>query len=162
MRILGIALSQYMQDYDGVFPIQGAWEDTLPKKYPEIYCPAAKPKLAEVKKTGFYGYAFNDSLLNWPQSRMDYPQTTVMAFESAAGVLSASSPKPFPGIDPDELALEKGWLRHRGGSHYLFADGHVCWYREKDVRGVDDYDGNDGVRPTFSTLPGIKQTRQAR
>jgi prepilin-type processing-associated H-X9-DG protein len=84
--------------------------------------------------------------------------------ESAAGITYSSSPNPFSGssIKDSEIAYEKGWLRHNNGSHYLFVDGHISWYKDREVKGVDDYDGNDGLHPTFSLEPGIKQRRQEK
>lgn len=160
LRRLGQALNQYANDYDNIYPSQKIWENDLPKKYPEIYCPSAKRKLNEVKNVGFYGFAINNTFLNLDKSRVSFPKSTIIVFESAAGILSGGASQPFPNIDPDSLSLEKAWMRHHGGSNYLFADGHVRWHKIREVSPIDDYNGNDGAHPSFNLGFGIKQIRE--
>jgi prepilin-type processing-associated H-X9-DG protein len=168
---LNQAIGLYMQDYDNCYPVISAWENYLPKKYASIQCPGASRKVTEIKKTGFYGYAINESFLGYMASdgltfrtmkkdKIPFPANTIFVYESAAGILKGSSLISFPEINPDELSYEKAWLRHRGGSNILFADGHVRWYKKEDIHDTNDYDGNDGIKPTFAAYPGLKQLRK--
>jgi prepilin-type processing-associated H-X9-DG protein len=159
MERLGKYLNMYANDYDDVYPNRKAWEEILPKKYSDIYCPSSKSKLKEVKNVGFYGYAINDSFIGLNRHAIPFPHSTIMIFESAAGILSGTDPRPFRNMDPRDTALEQGWSRHRGGSNYLFADGKVQWRREEEVLPIDDYNGNDGVHPNFNLRGGVKQMR---
>lgn len=157
LRALGVAIRQYTDDYDDTYPSRSAWEVSLPKQYPDIYCRAARARVTGVQNTGFYGYALNAAVLDRKTESVAEPKSTVLVFEAAAGVLSGSSPNPFPHIDPDSLPLEKGWLRHRNGSNYLFADGSARWFRPQDVAPIDDMSFNDGRNPSFNIRGRFKQ-----
>jgi prepilin-type processing-associated H-X9-DG protein len=153
-------LSQYMHDYDNNYPLPTTWKFDLPKKYPDISCPLRKSKYFKYSDEGFPGYALNQSMLFPSPEKIQFSQNTVMISESAVGVSITTGPNPFAQFPDMSKEIERGFERHRNGSNYLFADGHVHWYREQDVKGVDDYDGNDGLRPTFSLGLGIKQKQQ--
>jgi prepilin-type processing-associated H-X9-DG protein len=49
---------------------------------------------------------------------------------------------------------EKGFLRHFGGAHYAFVDGHIKWYRPEQVN--DNQGGNTNPKPFDGSYPSFQ------
>jgi prepilin-type processing-associated H-X9-DG protein len=156
LRKLGTAMLQYAVDYDDILPDHNVWHNAA-TLWPKINpCLAAAPMadVPHLNSNGVPGYAMNDMVSGRRTSLVAYPKTTVLICETAAGIAYTSSPNPYEtvGMSYPEI-LEKGWLRHNGGSNYLFCDGHVKWLKENSVSGYKDdhvHSINNGVFASFA------------
>lgn len=112
------------------------------------------------------GYAMNASLYDVnikddpaiSEARVQYPSTTVAVCEFAYRSRPQPTAVEYPSalLGPDdgtELRTGQsfiglaGAVRHRGGSNYVFVDGHTHWYFPTQVARAKL--GNDGQRPSF-------------
>ena len=116
LKQIGLGIIQYLQDHDEIMPDAAHWEDQILQYvgtkavFHDPSAPAGQP----------YNYAYNRTLSHSELAQMEMPENTVMVFESTAGVKNAADTGqsvPHPG-------------RHKGGTDYLFADGHVKWFKD--------------------------------
>jgi prepilin-type processing-associated H-X9-DG protein len=85
---------------------------------------------------------------------INFSALTVTVIEARAGIVARRSPdvgKKLYGIwasdFTDEIAaLPEGARRHSGGANYLFADGHVKWFRPENIGSNRNC---DGIHPGF-------------
>ena len=116
LKQIGLGIIQYEQDHDEIAPDAARWcDEILPYVgnkgvFRDPSAPASRP----------YNYAYNRALSHQSLAAMEMPAQTVMAFESTAGVKNAS--------DTGQSVPRPG--RYSGGSDYLFADGHVKWFKD--------------------------------
>ncbi|WP_395143787.1 DUF1559 domain-containing protein [Armatimonas sp.] len=109
MKQLGVAMMQYVQDYDGTFPPANSWEAALkPYLKTPLTCPAVKTK-------GSYG--MNKALGGRKLAEINDPTKTVAFFET-----NALGPSFSGGVA--DMAKE----RHGGRSNVVFADGSTPTY----------------------------------
>ncbi len=111
---LGLAMMQYMQDYDEHYPFAANWNQALApyiKDSSVLKCPLIRNDLP--------GYALNRSLASAQLRFVPSPASTAGIYESIPGVNLSGGPEllPVPG-------------RHNDGNNIGFADGHVKWYRD--------------------------------
>ena len=116
------------------------------------------------------GYAYNERLgkdvfqgnIRVPQGRLEnqvrYPSVTVAVCDARFLITSMREPDLFATSkdlkramagyesEPIILAQSFGATRHGGGANYLFADGHVKWYRPQQLSKARQ---SDGVTPGF-------------
>nr|WP_309694234.1 DUF1559 domain-containing protein [Armatimonas sp.] len=109
MKQLGVAMMQYVQDYDETFPPADRWEAALkPYLKTPLTCPAVKTK-------GSYG--MNKALGGRKLDDVDAPTKTVVVFET-------NTPGPSFAGGVADVAKE----RHGGRSNVVFADGSTPTY----------------------------------
>ncbi|MBC7807585.1 MAG: prepilin-type N-terminal cleavage/methylation domain-containing protein [Akkermansiaceae bacterium] len=165
LRQIGVALSTYVQENDGVWP--GSLKELDREKMRLLACPSAPEYLNEGGKTvPTLGYEHNSALSHdmstgekdnlpsisraLPDSGIAFPATTVSACDAnltGTGYAGLSGPDICKNISPcPTLGMEQGFSRHSGGANYLFCDGHVKWYAPQAVGysaplPADDYEG---------------------
>lgn len=113
MKQISLGIIQYTQDHDERFPDADKWVDEV-MPYIKTEAVFRDPSAPAGEK---WSYTFNKNLSGKSLAALDSPATTVLLFESAAGVKNASdtgASVPKPG-------------RHSGGTDYAFSDGHVKW-----------------------------------
>ncbi len=109
VKQLGMAVTEYIQDYDGNFPPKARWCDRLTsylKNVQVLACPSAKDQRS--------GYAYYVDMPLTKGACRD-PQHTVMMFDAIAGWNTVGN----AGIAA---------LRHQGMLNVGFVDGHVKSY----------------------------------
>ena len=119
-------------------------------------------------------YAYNERLgqtviqgdTHIPHGRLEnqvrYPQLTVTVCDVRFLIRTVREPdlfatskdlkKTMKAIGGDKIILAQpfGATRHGGGANYLFADGHVKWYRPEQLLAAPrKADRSDGVTPGF-------------
>jgi len=112
LNFLVVGIERYQTDHD-VMPDADRWVDEIMPYIGTTAAfrdPSAPPGEA-------WSYAFNRALSHKPIGLGEGPASTVMLFESSKGVKNAS--------DTGQSVPRPG--RHRGGTDYAFADGHVKW-----------------------------------
>jgi len=164
LKQMGLAVMQYVQDYDEVYPIGGMldtkgiqihWRHLI---YPYIKnegvfkCPsmgqyeyaAAQPGLGAPALAGSYGC--NNMVLSWgtavDMASMARPADCVAVAERRTGSdwpVYASNTVPDPAYVGDGIVSD----RHMEGGNYIFCDGHAKWLRHgTDVTPVNLWDPN--------------------
>lgn len=135
LKQLGLAVTQYVRDYDETFVLAPKWEAELKPYLVRVTNSPVNHQL--VCPTTERGYAFNVHLDSAPVSAVDVEETMTLFYEPAR-VVNADDGKNWAlsGI-------------HDKGSNVCFVDGHVEWLTAK---------------PTFWTrrladLAGAKQRR---
>lgn len=128
LKQLALAALMYASDYDERFPIADRWSWALHPYCRNVaihHCPSDEEP---------YSYAVNYKLSRQPMSKVTYPGTTVLLFESDLGLPNAWDDEEYPGTslcDPP---------RHNEGNNYAFVDGHVMWCRrDNPAIGQDAY-----------------------
>ena len=124
LKQLSLGVIQYSQDHDEKMPDADKWVDELSPYVQNIKTLLRDPSAPAGEE---YSYAFNRTLSHQPRAAFDAPASTVLLFESTAGVKNAS--------DTGQSVPKPG--RHLGGTDYAFADGHVKWLP-------------DGTAPSFA------------
>jgi len=172
IRGLTTALNLYAADAATEQTIGGteaegvAWLRTLEpylERGTKVECPTVSVP-AQFSAWNVKGYAINRRLApdDWLLRReawggVRFPSTSVAFTEisfatgssgSASIQETAEEPQTRPGFPGEKFLGNAGALRHRGGSHYGFIDGHVKWHRPSEVRPNNR--GNDGTRPAFA------------
>ncbi len=116
LKQIALGIIQYTQDNDEHLPDADKWVDEI-MPYVKTEAIFRDPSAPAGEK---WSYAFNRTLSRAPLSRLDSPASTVMLFESTSGAKNAS--------DTGQSVPRPG--RHRGGTDYALADGHVKWYAD--------------------------------
>lgn len=144
LKQIGLGFAQYVQDYDGHFPINttttpGWVHTTQPyiKSCPILHCPSDASFFAPMVPSYWMNANLNDKKrLGVALKSVDRPERTFLMGEIDASPLRS----PF-------LLSEKGWNakaayanRHLFGSNYAFVDGHVKWYSSEDIRAFQTKD----------------------
>jgi prepilin-type N-terminal cleavage/methylation domain-containing protein/prepilin-type processing-associated H-X9-DG protein len=148
---LGLAMKQYIQDYDEIFPPDGVavtaanctgWAYTLQpylKSEQLLQCPSEPtkspnaPTLAEravLVTGGFTDYYYNFNLGDGKTSDAQIERSaSVLLFGD--GVAGGSSVSDY---NRDKLSsVDNGPVRHLEGANYVFVDGHVKWMTPKSI-----------------------------
>lgn len=116
-KILALALTQYILDYDETLPPASQWtEVTYPYFRDEsiLVCPKA-PSLS-------CGYAFYQPLSVKKLKQISKPAETLMLYDSSLGHWN---------VTDEGQSLD---ARHFNGANIGFVDGHVKWYRLEYAR----------------------------
>jgi prepilin-type processing-associated H-X9-DG protein len=110
LKQIGLAMRQYIQDYDDKYPIAKPWISAL-RPYAgsqEVFhCPTLPSQS--------YGYAYNSKLSNKAERSLDVFKIV--------GVYETTLLKRNAYGTGENLAF-----RHLNGANYAFADGHVKWF----------------------------------
>ena len=147
MRILGLGLAMYVNDYDGVWPNERAWKSRMVSSRPLSGCPL----VGDTEQPGVPGYAYNGFMrIRIDNSQIDFPQSSIAVCEEPVGVTFTYSANPYQSYPQEAIDVDRAWERHGGGGHYLFCDGHVEWLRLEQVMSSDMAEmGSGGVMPSF-------------
>ena len=108
LKQLGLAMMQYLQDYDEKLPPARQWCDDL-----EPYLKNAKTFHCPAVGSPAFGYAMNSQLSRKHIASVQSLAETVLLYDSR------QQPKNAFGTGSDVS------FRHDGLANYLFADGHV-------------------------------------
>ena len=118
VKQLSLGAMMYIADHDEVFPLKANWADGLTpyiRKEDLFRCPNAPDDQTRC-------YAYNAALSGRSGPDVFSPPTTAMLFDTRLrGVNPAGGPDD---VDP----------RHRGGSVFGYADGHVRWLPQSAFR----------------------------
>jgi len=128
LKQLALAMIMYAQGHDERFPPAAKWVDAITpyltanlhtheERQHAIASLFHDPTAPDSQK---WSYAYNSNLSGLTFAQIDKPQTTVLLFESSAGVKNAA--------DTGESIPRPG--RHSGGTDYALADGHCKYYRD--------------------------------
>ncbi len=146
-RQMGIAMIQYAEGHDGLFPDQ---EEIDSKSWLTI-APLRCPRVEQSDERGINGYAFNQHLVRDGYTKPDANyevipnhETVPLFSEQMGGIsstLSGHAEDAFKGDACKEGCGPKdykpGYNRHphglTGGSYVTFMDGHVKWYSGHDL-----------------------------
>jgi hypothetical protein len=110
LKQVGLAMMQYVRDYDEMFPLARNWSESL---YPYsrsktlFTCPAAPQ----------HGYSLNQTIAAVALSRVTEYEITPLVFESSV-------------LKPFQNDRGKSWLReprHPQGVGLVYTDGHFEW-----------------------------------
>lgn len=126
----GLAMQQYVQDYDGTFPPATRWMDVVKPYFRNDESVFQDPAAPNQK----YAFAFNRALSGKKVTRLRNASEVAAFFSSTTDRRNAS--------DNGESLPRPG--RHSGGSIYGFADGHIRWYPDS---------ARPSLTPVFSPLP---------
>lgn len=117
LKQLGLAMMQYVRDYDEKFPLTHQWKNGL-KPYARWMRSSSAPTVFECPTTQ-RGYAFNGGIAGAPLSIVPHPETIALFYEPSRPILADGGASwPIGGI-------------HDGGSNVCFQDGHVKWLTVK-------------------------------
>lgn len=168
MHQLAIAIQMYCSDHDDRFPDDETWRhwNSFSKsKVPS--CPSATmpANMQYLEIVGVPGYNINNALMtdfDPPHdtnglSKVSYPSATVMFCEQAVnenGGFSVVANGCQVVRSCSGITGERGFLRHFGGAHYAFVDGHVKWYRPEEV--YDNQGGNINALPFNGSYPSFQ------
>ncbi len=135
LRQISLAMIMYAQDHNEHFPPAANWVDAVtPYLTVDLHTHTVNLHTQEERQriisslfhdpsapdSQKWSYAFNSNLSGLSLAHVDKPATTVLLFESSAGVKNAS--------DTGESIPHPG--RHSGGTDYALADGHCKWYHD--------------------------------
>ena len=111
LKQIGLAMLQYSQDHDEIFPDADKWMDEL---IPYIGKDAYRPILHCPGDPHKFSYSFNRAMSHQSLAVMRSPADTVIVFESTSGKWNQS--------DHGSTLLKKS--RHNGVLNWCFGDGH--------------------------------------
>lgn len=128
LKAIGLAMSQYMRDYDEKYPVAARWMDDL-KPYANYSAKLRKLSYDQQMSCPTSGafYAYNRFYSGLNQALDDTVEETPLAFDVATGARNFSDDGglwPLPPVH--QIGFERG-------NNVLFADGHVKWMREKPL-----------------------------
>ena len=177
LRQIWQAVRMYSDDNDSCWPgneewIDRAWDSRWHGAHPLQISICPSVNIGEAQKLqvlrGAPGYAYSsglsdvytgggDSRQTIPEARnrdgrVPYPATTIAFCEAPVSISFASSTENgFSFITPSGQVeiLENAFKRHNGGSNFLFADGHLHWYRPEQIAPTTTPPGNTGQLPSF-------------
>lgn len=138
LKQLGLGMMQYVQDYDGRFPINTSatinWPHTLQpyvKSCPILHCPS--------DPSGFGAMVPS----YWMNANLDEKSgrgATLKSVDRPARTFLFGENDALPSKSPFTLSA-KGWNakssyagRHLWGANYAFVDGHVKWFAVEDIK----------------------------
>ena len=138
-RQMGLALAMYVQDYDERLPLPTRdWQDVIQpyvKNRGIFRDPSAPPGLD-------FHYAFNGLHGEAGPPTPPFGQP-LAAFVSSTGTVVITdhvdcciqAEHTFNTVAPIKSSIESE--RHKGGANYLFADGHVKWFKSVALPDAD-------------------------
>jgi prepilin-type processing-associated H-X9-DG protein len=165
LKQIGLAFAQYVQDAKEVFPRVAFSPVSLPEKmqfygWADVIQPYLKStQLYQCRsekvtyptddptQAGYIDYWMNSNLSNLPLAALESPAITIL---SGDGNDSTDANSARYNIK----ALSQKWMkdksspayRHLDGANYLFADGHVKWFKPEKIKITPVSKGD----PTFS------------
>ena len=163
LRQLGMMFALYRMDYEGFYPLQAMWKQTLwdtvvpPELRDKIaFCPSRHGKSIAVENW-FYGQGYNIGFGAYPgfagvrETQVVKPEMKIVVLDWGAdpggwGGCCAGPPVGPAGFLYGNTTSYWAVVRvHSGGSNILFGDGHVDWLNpdkfHSTTQGVDA-DGN--------------------
>jgi len=121
LRIIGLGMAQYIQDYDNTMPPTKTWADAVKPyaSHASFHCPISPTP---------YGYAFNTQLSARDIRKVSDPTSTVEVFETDINSPNAA------GFARDVVPNRHFWSKYgdNSESNYAFADGHVRMLRPSE------------------------------
>lgn len=111
LKQLALAALMFAQDHNDTLPNASTWSDDI-----QPYCKSTDI-LRCPSDTNEYSYAMNSKLSGKKIGAITDPTTTVLFFESSAGVRNAADPMTSVCKPP----------RHGDGNDFAYVDGHVKW-----------------------------------
>jgi prepilin-type N-terminal cleavage/methylation domain-containing protein/prepilin-type processing-associated H-X9-DG protein len=158
IRQIGLAIKQYLSDYDESFPqvSVGAasspvfntpfgWADaTQPyvRNTQLFQCPSDSaqpgPAAFEGNDANYTDYFYNSNLGGQNESAIQYISSTVLAGDGVPGSATLASDGVNTTSGGDIARIEQigagtgavgATTRHLDGANFVFADGHVKWYK---------------------------------
>ena len=155
LKHIGLALSQYTEDYDQHFPpialanvseslppysVQKptyGWADTIQpyiKKLAIYQCPTEADygwkEDRDATQTGFTDYWFNRQLAGTDRSKLKSPATSIAAGDGNDGAQITDARYSLSSLPPKWIDDKTSPAhRHLGFGNYLFADGHAKGYK---------------------------------
>jgi len=177
IRQIGLAIKQYLSDYDESFPqvsvLAGpdtsltpwGWADACQpyvRNTQLFQCPSDSAQPGPGAFTGsdanYTDYFYNSKLSGQNESALQYIASTVMLGDGTPGNATlAADGEPASG---DIAAIEQAGTstgvgaatRHLDGANYAFADGHVKWLKGSDSKTAPAIRGSasGATNPTFS------------
>ncbi|WP_395138079.1 H-X9-DG-CTERM domain-containing protein [Armatimonas sp.] len=151
MHQISIALRIYTDDYDGYYPSHRIWEaKKIQGLNNNLACPEAQGNWRferdDYPKYGVPGYGLNSNLTYIAETlplsttgvpsenKIGQPGLVILLTDAPYKVATLSGYDPFLFNEAGRQdAPEKSWLRHSGGAHYLFCDGHIKWLNPEQV-----------------------------
>jgi prepilin-type processing-associated H-X9-DG protein len=156
LKQIGLAVTQYMQDYNTKFPPASVsnspiaiktgsqpygWADAIQPYLKSVciyQCPSERtPPNAGVdtSRAGYTDYWFNGHLFTVRKGHLSAPGATLMLGDGDGREASSArySKTSLPPTLQSRGEQEAWPLRHLGGANYAFADGHVSWLRPDQI-----------------------------
>ena len=148
---ISIALRIYTDDNDGYYPSRGTWEaKKIQGLSNNLACPDTqgswRSERDDYPRYGVPGYGLNSNLTYIAETlslsatgvssenKIGQPGLVILLTDAPYKVATLSGNDPFLFNETGrEDAPEKSWLRHSGGAHYLFCDGHIKWLNPEQV-----------------------------
>ncbi|HOS93273.1 MAG TPA: DUF1559 domain-containing protein [Armatimonadota bacterium] len=160
MRQIGLAFFMYTSDYDGTFPMVYQWKTNLQpyvKNTQVNYCPS-RPNLP-----WYYGQGYNIGCSSPPVTGVPLASESIIVSPSQK-ILVAEWDRCNAGPPCGPVGLFSGgatcyWAVtriHNGGSHLLFCDGHVKWFRPDEYHSTTEYADSAG-QPVPSTVTVVPE-----
>lgn len=149
LKQLGLAILQYVQDYDerfplGLTPVGTAYQTTMELVMPYAQntqialCPSAAQADLDFTSIGAgrYSYGINDRLCTAPVLGGSAPPKLAMIRDVTNTTMAYDAYNAGTALAPD-IRVRR---RHNDGANCVFADGHVKWYKTKpDNAHSEDY-----------------------
>ncbi|BCM91538.1 hypothetical protein IAD21_03413 [Abditibacteriota bacterium] len=131
-RQIGLAFSQYTQDFDGQLPLVASrsfgWADLL-QPYAKSWATWDCPR-TPASPPGTTDYFFNGRLTHFPLRRVVLPKKTLLLGEGDDARPSKAELRCLPSIALEDKK-SPAW-RHDGIAAYLFCDGHAEYINPED------------------------------
>jgi prepilin-type N-terminal cleavage/methylation domain-containing protein/prepilin-type processing-associated H-X9-DG protein len=134
LKLLGLGFVQYAQDYEGFLPStkMGATSGWAAAVYPYVksrtifQCPATQNQAPNSTD-----YFFNMRLSRGYSPNIKWPSITILGGDGDDDMPLWAHMRQIPTYWlSDETS--PAW-RHRGTANYLFADGHVKWFKPNQI-----------------------------
>lgn len=149
LKQLALGMQQYVQDYNGRYPIQAGWEiKILPYVKDEklFMCPSNYRKGVQDAKDSDYGYNFKRLMKitgNQAEGRHETTLPNISSVFLNYDLVLNDNYIVAPGSCGNVLGVN---IRHLGGSNFSFLDGHVKWLNAEQFSDVECSLGEPNMR----------------